>query len=176
MRDRISPALESLGWLDVLDLIIRHDCISVFLALGEPHAPLAIRSLFSHRADVSQRGTRVTVMGELELPALHLSVTSDVFLPRCLVLEPPAAATAASLTQSEFVAVSLVSLSDFRSWHLAHFWAFIQFLSAFLSCTFYCVFLLSFFIFTFMHVLLCNVILYHVIDLNQTINHLWNDS
>ena len=104
MRDHISPALESLGWLDVRDLVIRRDCIGVFRALSEPQAPLAIRSLFSRRADVSQRATRATVAGELELPALRLSLSRRMFSYRAASSWnrlPPA--TAASRTRSEFV-------------------------------------------------------------------------
>ena len=104
MRDHISPALESLGWLDVRDLVIRRDCIGVFRALSEPQVPLAIRSLFSRRAEVSQRATRATVAGELELPALRLSLSRRMFSYRAASSWnrlPPA--TAASRTRSEFV-------------------------------------------------------------------------
>ena len=104
MRDHISPVLESLGWLGVRDLVVHRDCIGVFRALSDPQAPLAIRSLFSRRADVSQRATRATVAGELELPALRLSLSRRMFSYRAASSWnrlPPA--TTASRTRNEFV-------------------------------------------------------------------------
>ena len=104
MRDHISPVLESLGWLGVRDLVVHRDCIGIFRALSDPQAPLAIRSLFSRRADVSQRATRATVAGELELPALRLSLSRRMFSYRAASSRnrlPPAAT--ASRTRNEFV-------------------------------------------------------------------------
>ena len=104
MRDHILPVLESLDWLGVRDLVVRRDCIGVFRALSDPQAPLAIRSLFSRRVDVPQRATRATVAGELELPALRLSLSRRMFSYRAASSWnrlPPATTT--SRTRNEFV-------------------------------------------------------------------------
>ena len=104
IRDHITPALESLGWPSVRDLVAHRDCIGVFRALSDEQAPLAVRSLFHHRADVSQRVTRATAAGELELPALRLSLSRRVFSYRAASSWnrlPPA--TMASRSRGEFV-------------------------------------------------------------------------
>ena len=104
IRDHITPALETLGWPSVRDLVAHRDCIGVFRALSDKQAPLAVRSLFRHRADVSQRVTRATAAGELELPALRLSLSRRVFSYRAASSWnrlPPA--TMASRSRGEFV-------------------------------------------------------------------------
>ena len=104
IRDHISPALVSLGWLKAHDLVVRRDCIGVYRALNDPQAPPAVRSLFTRRADVSQRATRATAAGELELPALGLSLSRRVFSYRAASSWnrlPPA--ITASRTRGEFM-------------------------------------------------------------------------
>ena len=103
MREHISPVLKSLGWPSVRDLVAHRDCMGVFRALSESQAPLAVRSLFCRRADVSQRTTRATAAGELELPAFRLSLSRRAFSYRAASTWnhlPPA--TTASRTRTEF--------------------------------------------------------------------------
>ena len=68
-RDHISPALSTLGWRGVDDLVRYRDCVRVFGVLEDPRAPQAIRSLFVARASVSRRTTRSTLAGCWSLPA-----------------------------------------------------------------------------------------------------------
>ena len=69
--DHISPTLAALGWSSVRELVERRDNIGVYRALRDPRAPAAVRSLFVPRAVVSQRTTRSTEAGALELPAFR---------------------------------------------------------------------------------------------------------
>ena len=71
--DHISPTLAALGWCGVRELVAHRDSIGVYRALKNPSAPVAVRSLFIPRTAVSQRTTRSTEAGALELPAFRLS-------------------------------------------------------------------------------------------------------
>ena len=77
--DHISPTLASLGWSGVRELVTRRDNIGVYRALRDTCAPVAVRSLFTPRAAVSQRTTRSTEAGALELPAFRLSSSRRAF-------------------------------------------------------------------------------------------------
>ena len=77
--DHISPTLAALGWSGVRELVARRDSIGVHRALRDPQAPVAVRSLFVPRAAVSQRSTRSTEAGALELPAFRLSTSRRAF-------------------------------------------------------------------------------------------------
>ena len=77
--DHISPTLASLGWSGVRELVTRRDSIGVYRALRDPRAPVAVRSLFTPRAAVSQRTTRSTEAGALELPGFRLSSSRRAF-------------------------------------------------------------------------------------------------
>ena len=104
VRDHISPILRSLGWLGVHDLVAHRDRVAVFRALRDPRAPSAVRSLFVRRADVSQRATRASLAGELELPAFRLSLSRRLFSYRAASSWnrlPPA--ITGSRTRAEFV-------------------------------------------------------------------------
>ena len=77
--DHILPTLAALGWCGVRELVARRDSISVYRALENPSAPVAVRSLFILRTAVSQRTTRSTEAGALELPAFRLSCRAARF-------------------------------------------------------------------------------------------------
>ena len=77
--DHISPTLAALGWSSVRELVERRDNIGVYRALRDPRAPAAVRSLFVPRAVVSQRTTRSTEAGALELPAFRLTMARRAF-------------------------------------------------------------------------------------------------
>ena len=103
-HDHISPILAALGWCDVRELVERRDCLGVYRALRDPHAPAAIRSLFVPRTAVSQRGTRSTEAGALELPPYRLSASRRAFSYRAAAawnrLSP---AVTGSVTRAEFL-------------------------------------------------------------------------
>ena len=61
------------------ELVARRDSIGVYRALRDPQAPVAVRSLFVPRAAVSQRSTRSTEAGALELTAFRLSASRRTF-------------------------------------------------------------------------------------------------
>ena len=77
--DHISPTVKALGWHKIRDLVVYRDILSVFRALHNPIAPLAIRSLFAPRSTISHRVTRATTAGTLQLPPFRLSLTRRTF-------------------------------------------------------------------------------------------------
>ena len=79
VSEHISPTVEALGWRGLRDLVTHRDSIGVSRTLRDPRAPEAIRSLFTTRATVSQRSTRATSAGMLELPSYRLSMSSQAF-------------------------------------------------------------------------------------------------
>ena len=84
-REHISPVLAELGWRRVQDLVTQRDCISVHRALNDPCAPESIRTMFTRRADISQRATRAAAAGALEPPAFRLSATRRLFPYRAVL-------------------------------------------------------------------------------------------
>ena len=80
--EHISPALASLGWGRIDDMIARHDCTNVHKALTSQCCPDALRLMFSRRSDVSARVTRSTEAGDLQLPKCSLAQTRKCFSHR----------------------------------------------------------------------------------------------
>ena len=104
VSEHVSPVLRALDWRNIGDLVVHHDCAIVFRALNDPCAPEAIRSLFNRRAAVSQRSTRATCAGALELPAYRLSMSRRALSYRAASSWnrlPPA--TTGSRTRAEFL-------------------------------------------------------------------------
>ena len=79
--EHISPALETLGWISVTEMVRRHDCVNVFRALHESDSPSALRSLFTTREEAFQRSTRASTngVGSLHLPRVRLTATQRQF-------------------------------------------------------------------------------------------------
>ena len=77
--DHISPILADLGWRRVDDLVTQRDCLGVQRALTDRCAPEVIRALFVPRASVSDRMTRASVSGALELPDFRLAFARRTF-------------------------------------------------------------------------------------------------
>ena len=77
--DHASPLLRALGWHSVTNLVTRRDCEGIFRALHDSRAPVAIRSLCVPRSRVSERTTRSSVAGALELPDFRLSMSRRAF-------------------------------------------------------------------------------------------------
>ena len=80
--EHISPALKSLGWPDIGELVRRRDCLKVFGALADCDSPQALKSLFVRRSNVSGRETRATAAGDLHLKKCRLSITQRTFAYR----------------------------------------------------------------------------------------------
>ena len=80
--EHISPALKSLGWPDIGEMVRRRDCLKVFGALTDSDSPQSLRSLFVRRANVSERETRATAAGDLHLKRCRLSATQRTFAYR----------------------------------------------------------------------------------------------
>ena len=78
-RERVGPALESLGWAQVEDLVRERDCLKVHKALTNSLTPQSIRNMFMARSAVSLRATRSAEAGALELPRCKLSATQRAF-------------------------------------------------------------------------------------------------
>jgi len=78
-HDHITPTVRALGWHNIGELVTYRDRLAVFRALNDPRAPKATRSLFIPRTAVSQRVTRASTAGALELPSFRLSLTRRTF-------------------------------------------------------------------------------------------------
>ena len=78
-RDHISEHVRALGWRSVSDLVTDRDHAILNRALTDPCVPVAIRNLFTRRAAVSQRETRATLAGKLDIPAFNLSMSRRSF-------------------------------------------------------------------------------------------------
>ena len=78
-RDHISPTVRALGWHTITELIVYRDRLAVFRALNDSRAPAATRCLFTPRSAISQRVTRATSAGVLELPPFRLSFARRTF-------------------------------------------------------------------------------------------------
>ena len=79
--DPITPAVKTLGWRRISELVHCRDCINVHRALHDPNAPAALRALFWTRADHSQRQTRASTngVGSLHQPLVRLTTTQRQF-------------------------------------------------------------------------------------------------
>jgi len=82
--DHISPSLKSLGWSRLPEIIKEKDCIKVFKAITSDAGPLAVRSMFVTRAQVSSRRTRHSERGALQLPWYNLKLTKRCFPYRAI--------------------------------------------------------------------------------------------
>ena len=78
-RERIGPALVSLGWGRVEQLVRERDLIRVHKALHNQSGPPSIRRMFVPRSAVSRRATRSTEAGDLDLQRCKLSATQRGF-------------------------------------------------------------------------------------------------
>ena len=78
-RERIGPALETLGWSRVEQLVRERDVLKVYKALKNQRYPSTIRNMFTPRNAVSCRATRSSVTGALELPRCKLSASQRGF-------------------------------------------------------------------------------------------------
>ena len=80
--EHISPALESLGWRRVEDMVRHHDLALVRRALTASACPPALRAMFTRRSEISCRATRAVNRGKLHLPKCKLSCTQSSFAYR----------------------------------------------------------------------------------------------
>ena len=78
----VSPVLKYLGWPSVSEMVRQRDCLKVFSALNDHGSPPALRALFVRRSQVSQRETRASAAGELQLERCRLSATQSTFFYR----------------------------------------------------------------------------------------------
>ena len=104
-RERISPALTSLGWLRVEQLVCERDLLKVHKAIRNQLCPASIRCMFVPRSAVSSRATRSSEAGALELPKCKLSGTQRGFRYRA----------AAAWNQVSPAVTEQPTLSSFRS-------------------------------------------------------------
>ena len=85
-REHITPALNSLHWTRIGQLVEERDCLKVYYALHDDNAPAAMQSLFTRRSEVATRETRLTCTEQLHLPKVRLSATQK-FLQSCSLVE-----------------------------------------------------------------------------------------
>ena len=77
--DHISPVLDNLGWLKIEDIVKQRDSVKVWKALNDKNTPKAVSSLFTRRSEVSNRKTRATSNGDLQIPPFQLSLARSSF-------------------------------------------------------------------------------------------------
>ena len=77
--DHISPILDNLGWLKIEDIVKQRDSVKVWKALNDKITPKAVSSLFTRRSEVSNRKTRATSNGDLQIPPFQLSLARSSF-------------------------------------------------------------------------------------------------
>ena len=77
--DHISPILDNLGWLKIEDIVKQRDSVKVWKALNDKNTPKAVSSLFTRRSEVSNRKTRATSNGDLQIPPFQLSLARSSF-------------------------------------------------------------------------------------------------
>ena len=82
-RDHVTPALRSLGWPMIQEMITERDCLKVHRAIHATRAPAALRSLFVPRSHVSVRKTRASDR-QLQLPRCRLETTKRSFQYRAI--------------------------------------------------------------------------------------------
>ena len=100
--ERVTPALRSLGWLDIDGMIAERDCVRVYRALNDPDAPIAMRRMFSQRRETALRDTRLAHSAYLDLPLVRLTATQHTFSYRAATswnALPPAIQQCSSLRQ-----------------------------------------------------------------------------
>ena len=103
-RERVGPALASLGWTRVEQLVRERDLLKVYKVLHNQSGPPSIRRMFVFRSAVSQRATRSSEAGALELQKCRLTSTQRAFSYRA----------AAAWNQLPPAATELPTLSAFR--------------------------------------------------------------
>jgi len=81
-RDHVSPTLKELGWLKLDDIISEADAHSVFKIMNEFTGSELIRGQLNCRSTVSQRSTRATANGELQVPRCRTEFARRSFIPR----------------------------------------------------------------------------------------------
>ena len=81
-RDHITPALNSLRWSRIGELVEERDCLKVYRALHDTHAPIAVQDMFNRRCDVATRDTRLTRTEQVHLPRVRLAATQRHFMYR----------------------------------------------------------------------------------------------
>ena len=96
--DRISPALQSLGWHRGEQMIKARDQVKVHKALHVDGCPPALRGMFTARSKVSVRITRASTAGELHVARCRLDRTKRSFRQRAAMTwnRPPKSATECS--------------------------------------------------------------------------------
>ena len=79
-RDRVSAALNELGWPKIESFVADHDVQIIYKLLNDANAPVSIRRLLSDRSEVSRRTTRATRNRELVVPRVRAEFARRSFL------------------------------------------------------------------------------------------------
>ena len=81
-HDHITPSLNSLHWSRIGELVEERDCLKVYRALHDNHAPTAMQGLFTRRCEVATRDTRLSSTERVHLPRVQLTATQKHFMYR----------------------------------------------------------------------------------------------
>ena len=80
--EHVSPLLKSLAWPTFDDLISKRDVLFVDRLMYHPCAPCHLRNSLIHRREISNRDTRSTSAGLLQLPRVHTELARRYFTYR----------------------------------------------------------------------------------------------
>ena len=69
--EHITPHLKDLKWPTLDQLVVDRDVAMLSRVLYCPHAPVSLRDQIAYRAEVSERETRATAAGSLQLPRVR---------------------------------------------------------------------------------------------------------
>ena len=80
--DHISPALKTLGWLKIDELLTERDLLTLFRLQNSPNAPDGLCQLVVPRSDVSVRLTRGAENNMLQIPRVRTELARRSFASR----------------------------------------------------------------------------------------------
>ena len=83
-REHITPALRSLGWGRVDDLLEKQDISMVRRLLTATDAPETLRGKLKYRSDLSAQRTRATDRGQLQVPRVRTEFARRSFASRAV--------------------------------------------------------------------------------------------
>jgi len=83
-RDRVTPALQELGWDRVDGLLRDHDIAIMRHLMTASTAPEILRERLVSRSDVSSRHTRATADGKLQMPRVNTTFAEKSFVCRAI--------------------------------------------------------------------------------------------
>ena len=105
-REHVTPALQALGWTRFEGMLERRD-VALVNRLIAPDAPPALSHIVQRRAEITQRRTRGSCEGLLEVPSIRTERARRSFPFRSVTTWNRSMATTVPSADSEAAAASL---------------------------------------------------------------------